>query len=261
MSSFKIFSDLHHANELFVLPNAWNAKSALLLEQSGFRALGTSSAAVAESLGYSDGEQMPFQDYLFVVKRIMSTVKLPFTVDLEMGYGKTSEEIYANVARLAQLGVVGINLEDSRIDNSVRTLQELEVFANKLEDLKNRIVRQHIEMFINVRCDAYLLGLKDKQEETTRRAKAYESSGADGLFLPCVARAEDIKSAVASTRLPVNVMCFPGLPDFDSLSALGVKRLSLGGFLFDSVYKGIRNISDTILERRTTTPLIERAMG
>jgi 2-methylisocitrate lyase-like PEP mutase family enzyme len=261
MSSFKIFSELHHGNELLVLPNAWNAKSALLLEQSGFKAAGTSSAAVAESLGYGDGEQMPFQDYLFVVKRIVSTIKLPFSVDLEMGYGKTSEEIYANVARLAQLGVVGINLEDSRIDNSVRTLQELDVFANKLENLKNRIVRQHIEMFVNVRCDAYLLALEDKREETSRRARSYESSGADGLFLPCIARPEDIKEAVGSTRLPVNVMCFPGLPDFDSLSALGVKRLSLGGFLFDSVYKSIRNTSDTILERRTTTPLIELAMA
>jgi 2-methylisocitrate lyase-like PEP mutase family enzyme len=261
MSSFKKFSDLHNGSELFVLPNAWNAKSALLLEQSGFAAVGTSSAAVAESLGYSDGEQMPFQDYLFVVKRIASTVKLPFSVDLEMGYGKTSEEIYANVARLAQLGVVGINLEDSRIDNSVRTLQELEVFANKLEHLKSRIVRQHLEVFVNVRCDTYLLGLHDKQEETIRRAKAYESSGADGLFLPGIARTEDIRGAVASTRLPINVMGFPGLPDFDSLSALGVKRLSLGGFLFDGVYKSIRNFSNTIRQARSVTPLIESAMG
>jgi 2-methylisocitrate lyase-like PEP mutase family enzyme len=252
MSKFKTFRDLHYADELFVLPNAWNAESALVLEQNGFPAVATSSAAVAASLGYEDGEQMPFLDYVFIVKRISSLIKLPFTVDIEMGYGKTVTEVYANVDRLAQLGVVGINLEDSQINESKRTLQEMDVFAKKLQGLKDRIVNNHIDMFVNVRCDTHLLNLKDKQEETIKRARVYESSGADGVFLPGIVNTEDIEAAIASTLLPLNVMCFPGLPDFDALSALGVKRLSLGGFLFDDTYKSITRISKTILESKTT---------
>ena len=206
MSKFETFRELHHGKELFVLPNAWNAESASLLEQMEFPAVATSSSAVAATLGYEDGEQMPFSEYLFVVRRIAATIKVPFTVDMEMGYGETAEEIQTNISELARLGVVGINLEDSQVSNSKRALQDASTFAKKLSRIKALLASNGIDVFINVRCDTYLLNVDDKQGETTKRAKLYESSGADGLFLPCIVQREDIKSAVASTRLPLNVM-------------------------------------------------------
>lgn len=256
MSKFNTFKNLHHAKELLVLPNVWNAESAALVEQSGFSAIATSSSAVAAGLGYGDGEQMPFKDYLFMVGRIAATIKLPLTVDLEMGYGKTPDEIFANVSALASLGVVGINFEDSHFVDSKRKLQDVNAFAKKLEGLKNKMVTNGTEVYVNLRCDTYLLNVENKESETVLRAKIYESSGADGLFLPCITRSEDISAAVATTRLPLNVMAYPGLPDFDALTSLGVKRLSLGGFLFDSVYGSIKNIVHTVRENKSIKSLV-----
>lgn len=256
MSKYKIFRDLHHAKDLLILPNAWNAESALLLEQSGFSAIATSSSAVAATIGYNDGEQMPFKDYLFIVGRMATTIKLPFTVDLEMGYGKTVDQIFANVSALAQLGVVGINFEDSHMVNSKRVLQDVNVFAKTLETLKNKMAATNTEVFINLRSDTYLLNVENKRSESAKRAKIYESSGADGLFLPCIVDKEDIKAAVESTKLPLNVMAYQGLPDIDTLTSLGVKRLSLGGFLFDNVYKGVTDFAKTILRDRSIKSLM-----
>ncbi|GHN01983.1 carboxyvinyl-carboxyphosphonate phosphorylmutase [Cytophagales bacterium WSM2-2] len=258
MSQFKKFKDLHYAGELFVLPNAWNAESASRVEQQGFPAVATSSSAVASTLGYKDGEQMPFADYFFVIQRIAATIKVPFTVDMEMGYGKTAEEIYSNISRLTDLGVAGINLEDSEFSKSKRVLQEADSFSKKLSKLKNLLVSNHLDIFINLRCDAYLINVEDKQTETTRRAKLYESSGADGLFLPCIVKGEDIRAAVSATKLPLNVMAYPGLPDFDSLSSWGVKRLSLGGFLFDAVYNSIEKLTDEVKKNKDIKSLVSK---
>ena len=135
-TNFKKFKDLHYGKNLFVLPNAWDAKSALLFQEKGFRAVGTSSAAVAASLGYEDGEGMPFEDYLFITKRILSTVKVPVTIDMEMGYGKNNKQIADNVQKLAELGVAGINIEDSVIENSKRSLKNATDFAKTIKHIK-----------------------------------------------------------------------------------------------------------------------------
>ncbi len=252
---YQQFKDLHQAKELFVLPNAWNAESALLLQQNGFKAIATSSAAVAKSLGYEDGEGMPFEEYLFIVKRISSSIKLPLTVDLEMGYGSTGDEIYANISRLAEIGVVGINLEDSQINKSKRTLQDASSFAKKLSQVKDRLEANNIALFINVRCDTYLLNVEDKQQETARRARLYRSSGADGIFLPCILKEEDIRSAVACSDLPLNVMAFQGLPGFATLTKLGVKRVSLGPFLFMSVYDHVKRATLELMKEKDISVL------
>ena len=221
------FKALHSGEKLFVLPNAWDAGSALLFQKNDFPAVGTSSAAVAASLGYEDGEKMSFDEYLFVIKRILTAVKIPLTVDIEMGYG----DIIVNVKQLTDLGVAGINIEDSVMQNGVRTLGDAGDFAKKIEN-----IRRHTSLFLNVRCDTYLLNVQDKQKETTSRLKIYGSAGADGIFLPCIADKNDITAAVADTKLPLNVMCIPGLPDFDTLNALGVKRASMGPFLYHKAY-------------------------
>ncbi len=244
-SRFQTFKALHHSAKLFVLPNAWDANSALIAEKAGFPAVATSSAAVAESLGYEDGEQMPFPDYLFVIGRIAGVVNVPLTVDMEMGYGRTMDDILANMLRLVNLGVAGINIEDSSIVNGTRSLREPGEFAMIIQYLKTKLESQKAGLFINIRCDTYLLNIDDKQMETAKRLKIYSGTGADGIFLPCICDEGDIAEATGLSQLPVSVMCIPGLPDFDKLNELGVKRASMGPFLFRKVYGNIAGLLES----------------
>jgi len=253
---FEQFKSLHYADNLFVLPNAWNAKSALLLEQQGFPAIATSSAAVAESLGYGDGEQMLFEEYLAVIKRIISVIHVPLTVDIETGYGKTDNDIFVNIKKLAGLGVAGINIEDSIITKTGRVLKDAKAFANTIEFIKNKFESDHSKLFINIRCDTYILNVDNKQQETNHRLKIYASTGADGIFLPGIADENDIAEAVHNTKLPINVMCIPCLPGFDVLNKLGVKRVSMGPFMFTKVYREIASLSQLIIKNNNFSALL-----
>jgi 2-methylisocitrate lyase-like PEP mutase family enzyme len=255
-SKFQQFKDLHHSAGLFLLPNIWNAKSALFFQEKQFRAIATSSAAVANSLGYEDGEKMPFSDYLFVINRILSSVQIPLSVDMEMGYGRSAEEIHANILKLIELGVVGINIEDSIINKSGRTLQEAKIFAKTIEYVKNKLESESLDLFINVRCDTFILNVENKQKETSDRLRIYQAAGADGIFLPCISKEDDIAEAVKNTKLPLNVMCIPGLPGFEILNGLGVKRVSMGGFLFKKVYDNIGQLSESITTDKDFSALL-----
>ncbi|MGN6292521.1 MAG: isocitrate lyase/PEP mutase family protein [Chitinophagaceae bacterium] len=254
--NFEKFKALHQAKELLVLPNAWDAKSATIFQENHFQAVGTSSAAVAASLGYQDGENMPFSEYLFVIQRILASVEIPVTIDIEMGYGKTKEQILENIVRLTDLGVVGINIEDSIIHDSKRTLQDTKDFAAVIEYLKNKLISTNRSLFINLRCDTYILNVPDKAKETTQRLQAYEAAGADGIFLPFIREEKDIAHAVSNTSLPVNVMCVPDLPDFNTLQELGVKRVSMGPFLFNKAYKTAGELSEKVLAQKNFSSIL-----
>ncbi|HEV8283887.1 MAG TPA: isocitrate lyase/phosphoenolpyruvate mutase family protein [Chitinophagaceae bacterium] len=255
-TTFKKFKDLHESAELFVLPNAWNAKSALVFQEKKFPAIGTSSAAVANSLGYEDGEEMPFNDYLFVINRILSSIQIPLSVDVEMGYGTSDEEIFANILNLAELGVAGINIEDSTIHKSGRVLKDAKSFAKTIEYVKNKLVSKSLNLFINIRCDTFILNVKNKQQETSNRLRIYEATGADGIFLPCICTEDDIAEAVSNTKLPLNVMCIPGLPHFEILNKLGVKRVSMGPFLFNKIYDNAGQLSQAIIANKSFSPIL-----
>jgi len=255
-STFQTFKNLHHSADLFILPNAWNAKSASIFQERQFPAIATSSAAVAGSLGYQDGENMPFNDYLFIIKRILSSVRIPLSVDIEMGYGSSDKDIYSNILKLIDLGVAGINIEDSEIDKSVRVLKDAKPFAGTIEFIKNKLGSKNMDLFINVRCDTFLLNVENKQKETARRMKMYETAGADGIFLPCIFREEDILAAIADTRLPLNVMCIQRLPGFETLNKLGVKRVSMGEFLFNKVYANMDPLLQAIRVNKDFLPIL-----
>jgi 2-methylisocitrate lyase-like PEP mutase family enzyme len=246
ISSFQKFDALHHANDLLLLPNAWDARSAIMFEENKFKAVGTSSAAVANSLGYEDGENMPFSDYLFVIDRILSAVTIPLTVDIEMGYGKDDETIAQNAVTLAKRGVTGINIEDSEIINSKRSLKDPIAFSKTIAHVKKTLASHQLDLFINVRCDTYILDVEDKQQKTRERLYHYNRCGANGIFLPCISNTQDIEDAVVHSKLPLNVMCIPGLPQLETLSNLGVKRVSMGPFMFQKVYAGINSLSQAI---------------
>lgn len=245
MSKYEEFLRLHHQPGPFVLGNVWDAKSAGIMEQQGFKALGTSSAAISHMLGYEDGENLSFDELLFVVKRIAAGTSVPLSVDIEGGYGENISEIIANMEKLHHLGVVGVNIEDSGV-GAERKLLPAEDFSEVVREVRGHLKQVGAEMFINVRTDTFILGVPSAIDETVKRAELYENAGADGLFVPCIVKEEDIRKAIAGIRLPVNVMSMPELPAFESLTELGVKRISTGNFihshLMDIFTETVKNI-------------------
>ncbi len=244
MDNFKTFKNLHNQDATFVLGNVWNTQSALLFQKLGFKAIGTSSAAIATSLGYEDGEKMPFEDLLRIVKNIQSKIDIPLTVDIESGYSRNTVEIINNIIALHKLGVVGINIEDS-ITNTEREIVNSQEFGKTIQLIKSHLTNNKIDVFLNVRTDFYIMGLTNPLEETLKRIKIYEENGADGIFVPCIVTENEIQQVVESTILPVNVMCMPNLPNFNDLQNLGVKRVSIGPFLYNDM---ISNLENSIIE-------------
>lgn len=254
-STSEKFKALHSGKELFLLPNAWDARSAIVFQESGFAAVGTSSAAVANSFGLEDGENMTFEDYLFVIKKILPAIKIPLTVDLEMGYGENDDAIAENACNLASLGVAGINIEDSFIDKEGRKLKDPALFANTINQIKAKLKSKNLELFINLRCDTHILNVANKETETINRLKIYNNTKADGIFIPCIAEEKHIADVVANSKLPLNVMCIPTLPGIEKLKALGVRRVSMGPFPFHKVYKGIGEMSKEVRSSGTFAAL------
>ena len=249
------FKELHNQTKPLIIGNVWNVQSAKVYEKLNFQAVGTSSAAIAHSLGYEDGEQMPFSDLLFIVERIRKSVSLPVSVDIEFGYGNTAAEIANNIISLEKLGVAGINIEDSLIENGERKLKDNLQFSQLLQEVKSILTQQGISIFINVRCDAFLLNIPNTLQVATERIKKYEQAGADGIFLPCITKENDIATLVLQTKLPLNVMCMPDLPNFETLEKLGVKRISMGNFLNGYAYTSLENMTKKILAEQSFNPL------
>lgn len=253
MKSHK-FNALHQQSSPLIICNVWDVASAKAGEKLGFNAIGTSSAAIASMLGYEDGEKMTFDELLYIVKRIVACSNLPLTVDIEAGYSRDPLKTAKNIKILAEIGVVGINIEDS-IVNEERTLVDANSFAEYLSAIKGQLVKDQVEIFINVRTDTFLLGEKGALDETQKRASLYEVAGADGLFVPCITQNYDIQAVVSSTKLPINVMCMPNLPDFESLKALGAKRISMGNFLFDKLEADFKEKLTQIQQANSFQPI------
>ena len=238
-----------------LLSNVWNAQSAKISEKLGFKSVGTSSAAIAHSLGYEDGENMPFSDYLFIIENIKKAISIPLSVDLEAGYGSDEKTLTSNISKLASIGIVGINIEDSIVKDNIRTLENELVFSEKLNIISNYIKTNNIEMFVNVRTDTFLLNCENVMSETLKRIKLYEKFNIDGIFLPCITNQNQIKEIVQNTKLPINVMCMPELPNFDLLKSVGVKRISMGNFINDYIYKNMEQVSARIIEEKSFNDL------
>lgn len=219
-------------DEFMLLCNVWDVPSAKAAEKNNFNAIGTSSGAIASMLGYNDGEEMSFEELVYIVRRIVENTRLPLSVDLEAGYSRDPEQVIDHIKQLIELGVVGINLEDSLVMDGKREILDAEVFGNLLKVICSNI---DDSVFINVRTDTFLLAHPNPAEETILRSTIYQEAGADGLFVPCITNVSDIKAVIEGINLPLNVMCMPDLPAFHVLEALGVKRVSMGNFVFDKM--------------------------
>ncbi|MGF7080066.1 isocitrate lyase/PEP mutase family protein [Mucilaginibacter sp. UYCu711] len=228
MNQYQTFYNLHHATQPLVIANAWNSKSAQLIEKAGFDAVATSSGAIAASMGYPDGEQMPFAEMLYIISRIKAATSLPLSVDFERGYTDDPELLNQHVQQLIDAGAVGINLEDN---------QGEELYLKKLTSVKNYLLKTGQQLFLNARTDVFLQKLDKPLETTIKRAGLYKDAGADGLFVTGVQDEEIVRQIVAATTLPVNVVGVAKLSNIQTLADLGVKRISMAGILFGAVYK------------------------
>ncbi len=234
MNKSNEFRKLHNQEDILMLGNVWDVQSALIFEKQGYKAIGTSSAAIASSLGLEDGEQMSFEQLNSITKLITSKVSIPLTVDIEGGYSRDINQIIKNIITLYENGVVGINIEDSIVTDE-RKILETEEFCEIIKSIKSYFKQNDIKMFLNIRTDFYIMGLDNPLKETIARIKRYEEAGADGIFVPCIVEKGDIEEVVKRVSIPVNVMTMPNLPDFKTLKKCGVKRISMGPFIYNHV--------------------------
>jgi 2-methylisocitrate lyase-like PEP mutase family enzyme len=255
MSSFETFSQLHRQATPLLLGNIWDVHSAKVFEANGYKAIGTSSMAVAKAWGYEDGEKLPFETLLQLAKRVVEVVHIPFTVDIEGGYSRNIDGIITHINQLHDIGVAGINLEDT-IAGATRQLQPVEVFQKTLSTVADHISRNNLNLFLNIRTDGFLLGMPTALAETLTRINSYQNAGADGIFVPCITNPDDIKQVVQATTLPINVMCMPGLSDFNELESLGVKRISMGPFFFNKVYDQAGKLSEAINDNKSFSSIL-----
>jgi 2-methylisocitrate lyase-like PEP mutase family enzyme len=225
------FRGLHAGPEPLVLANCWDAGSARLIESLGAKALATTSAGVAWAHGYPDGDALPIERLLATVESIRRVTRVPLTVDVEGGYEADPSAVGQNVAALARIGAVGINLEDGS--------GPPELLVAKIVEVKRAVARVGVDLFINARTDVYLRELvapEARLHETLRRARLYSEAGADGLFVPKMLLPSDIRAIVAAVELPLNVLAWSELPPLPDLKALGVRRLSAGSGISAAVW-------------------------
>ena len=218
------FRRLHQGPGLLVLPNAWDAGSARLIESLGARAIATTSAGVAWARGYPDGDVLPIEHLIAVVREMARVVNVPLSIDIEGGYADEPARVAQVVAGVIEAGAAGINIEDGA--------GTPDLLCAKIEAAREAATRAGVDLFINVRTDVYLRGLASGEaavDEVVRRAGHYRAAGGDGLFVPILTDTAAIKAiAAAIGPLPLNIMLMPGLPSFEVLSTLGVRRLSAG---------------------------------
>ncbi len=246
MTLYEKFYQLHHQPNPFILGNAWNVKSARLIEKAGFAAIGTSSGAIADSLGYPDGEKIPFREVLYMVQRIKASTNIPLTVDMERGYTDDMNIINDHIQKLLDIGVSGINIEDA---------QGEEIYLRKIESIKNYLAKTNQQLFINARTDGFLQKLPSPFETTVKRSKLYKDAGADGLFVTGVSDASIIKEITSAVSLPVNVVATPNLSSVETLANAGVKRISMAVFLYRNAYQHLEKIAMAIQQENSLQPL------
>ncbi len=223
--------ELHRPGDPVVLPNAWDPPSARRLAATGAAALATTSVAVAEALGYEDGEVTPPGEMLAAVGRIAAAVELPVTADLEAGYGLPPDEL---VGGLLDAGAVGLNQEDT--DHATGGLADPDSHAERLAAIKDAGRASGVDVVLNARVDTFLRAAPDADPEAlvddaVARGRRYAEAGADCVY-PFAARGRTaIRRLVEEIGAPVNIVAVPTGLGRSELAALGVARVSFGGGL------------------------------
>ena len=235
------FRDLHIKGKPVVLYNAWDAGSAKAIADGGAPAIATSSWSVAEAQGYHDGEDIPFDLANRIIARIAASVDVPVSADFEGGYTNNDDELTNNIARLLDLGIVGINFEDRVVKGS--GLYDIDRQATRIAAIRQAADTKGVALFINARTDLFL-GQGNEPSTTVDaaldRAKAYADAGASGFFIPGLQEESLIARIIENAPLPVNVMVMDGVPTNDRLAQIGVARISYGPIPYIETINSLR---------------------
>jgi 2-methylisocitrate lyase-like PEP mutase family enzyme len=244
----KRFAELHVKDAPLLLYNAWDAGSAKSILDAGAKAIATSSWSVAAAQGYGDGEAIPIELAEQIVGRIAATVDIPVTVDFEGGYSEDDGELAANISRLLDLGVIGINFEDRIVKGS--GLYSVDRQARRIAAIRKAAEQKGIDLFINARTDVFFEHGEDAAQavgEALDRAKAYAAVGASGFFVPGLVDDALIGQICEAVSLPVNVMVMDGVPSNARLSELGVARISYGPIPYIRAMKALGQEAKTTM--------------
>ena len=224
------FRAMHHGPHPVLLPNIWDVASARIVEEAGFPALATTSAGVAFSLGYPDGEQISRDEMLARVARIAKAVRVPVTADVEAGYGNRPEDAAQTARGVIEAGAIGMNFEDGTEDPA-HPLVDLSPQLEKIHAIREAALKTGVLLVLNARTDVYLLQVGDpakRYDEAVRRLLAFRDAGAECVFAPGLRDAQTIGRLVQDVKCPVNILAGPGFPSVPELEKLGVARVSLG---------------------------------
>lgn len=238
------FAGLHDGPAPLLLPNAWDVVSALTFARAGHPAIGTTSFGVAASHGRPDGGRASAEGNL-ALARALRSLPVPLSVDVEDGYADDPDEVAGYVARLAEVGVAGINIEDS----TAEALVEPEVHAAKVVAIKRRCP----EVFVNARVDTYWLGRDATAGATLARAERYEQAGADGIFLPGLTDRDILGEATSALSVPVNSLISPDL-GLAELAGLGVRRVSTGSLPYRASLRAALDVAAAVHDGASLPP-------
>lgn len=228
-SHAQAFRAMHHGPKILVLPNVWDVASARVVEEAGFRALATTSAGIAFTLGHPDGQKISREEMLERVARIAQAVKVPVTADVEAGYGDRPEDAAETARGVIDTGAVGMNLEDAT--DRPGQLVELSLQLEKIRAVREVALKSGLRLVLNARTDVYLEGVgapETRYDETVRRLQAYRDTGADCVFVPGLRDPATISRLVRDLHCPLNILAGPGSPSIPEIEKLGVARVSLG---------------------------------
>lgn len=213
-----------------MLVNVWDVAGAKIIEELGFPAAATASAAISASLGYDDNEEVGRDLMLSSVARIAGAVDIPVTADLEAGYGPTVEDAIATARGTIEAGAVGLNFEDSAHKDTA-VLYDAELQAKRIKAIRRTGEDLGVPLVINARTDVFFrteLPDDEKFRESVRRANIYVQAGADCIYVLGPTDEDVIAHLVRAIPAPVNMLALPGAPPIARMAELGVKRISFG---------------------------------
>jgi 2-methylisocitrate lyase-like PEP mutase family enzyme len=227
-----IFRSLHKGPGVLVLPNAWDAGSARLIESLGAMAIATTSAGLAWSRGFSDGNALPNDQLVAATRDIARGIHVPLSIDIEAGYSDDAQAVARLVVGILHAGATGINIEDGS--------ESPDLLCRKIEAVRADAAHMGVDLFINARTDVYLRGMASGEaaiEQVIGRAARYTAAGCDGLFVPGLSEARAIAAIAAAIKpMPLNIMAVPGIPPIDVLEKCGVRRLSAGSAIAEAAW-------------------------
>ena len=257
------FRRFHHGAPLLVLPNVWDAASARIVEQAGFRAIATTSSGVAAALGYSDGQHISRDMLIEAIARITRVVECPVTADIEAGYGNSIEEVLQTVKDVITTGVVGINIEDS-LKQQEKALADVSYQVELIKALRELATSMDMPLVLNARVDVFLLAIGEPEsrfEHALQRANAYLQAGADCIYPIGILDRNMIANLVKDIDGPINILGGPPAPTLPELAQLGVARVSLAGGLMRSVLGQLRTIAQELREHGTYASMNTEALS